>query len=181
MTVYFTYHIFHTITKKHYYGARWKPGCHPKDLWTSYFTSSKLVHQLIDEYGADSFVVEIRRVFESKSECISWEQRVLKRLKVKRNDDWLNVAIGRPTMQGKHHSEETKQKMRKPKGPWTSERKHYKRLQMITKAREGAHVPSTLGMKLHMPQLTCPVCGKTGGANGMRRYHFDNCKLSTDT
>lgn len=23
--------------------------------------------------------------------------------------------------------------------------------------------------------LTCPHCNKTGGANGMKRYHFDNC------
>jgi len=25
-------------------------------------------------------------------------------------------------------------------------------------------------------QVTCPHCGKTGGANTMKRYHFDNCK-----
>ncbi len=44
---------------------------------------------------------------------------------------------------GKKHSEETKQKMRKPK-----------------------------------PQkyITCPYCGKNGGASNMKRYHFDNCK-----
>jgi len=25
-------------------------------------------------------------------------------------------------------------------------------------------------------QITCPHCGKAGGANAMKRYHFDNCK-----
>ena len=24
--------------------------------------------------------------------------------------------------------------------------------------------------------ITCPVCGKSGGLPGMKRYHFDNCK-----
>ncbi len=27
-----------------------------------------------------------------------------------------------------------------------------------------------------MPKLTCPHCGKEGGRNLMKRYHFDNCK-----
>jgi hypothetical protein len=27
------------------------------------------------------------------------------------------------------------------------------------------------------PVVTCPHCGKAGGNNIMRRYHFDNCKL----
>jgi hypothetical protein len=26
-------------------------------------------------------------------------------------------------------------------------------------------------------QVSCPHCGKTGGANAMTRYHFDNCKI----
>ena len=25
-------------------------------------------------------------------------------------------------------------------------------------------------------KITCPNCMKTGGANAMKRYHFDNCK-----
>lgn len=29
------------------------------------------------------------------------------------------------------------------------------------------------------PVLTCPHCQRTGGANGITRYHFDNCKHIT--
>ena len=29
----------------------------------------------------------------------------------------------------------------------------------------------------NMPKITCPHCGKTGGRNLMKRYHFDNCKF----
>ncbi len=25
--------------------------------------------------------------------------------------------------------------------------------------------------------IACPVCGKSGGSNTMRRWHFDNCKM----
>ena len=148
MTVYFTYYLYHKPTGKKYYGARWKPGCQPSDLWTTYFTSSKHVHKLIEEYGKDSFDYEIRKTFEDKSQCISWEQKVLKRLKVKTNPVWLNVAIGKPSMLGKSHSEETKQKMRKPKGPWSEERKLAKSIEMKNKIKSGTHkVPTTKGTK----------------------------------
>lgn len=29
-------------------------------------------------------------------------------------------------------------------------------------------------------EVTCPVCGKTGAKNAMRRWHFDNCKTTRD-
>lgn len=148
-TIYFTYHLYHPQTQKHYYGARWKPGCSPTDLWNIYFTSSKKVHQLIEQYGKDSFVVEIRKTFATKEQCISWEQRVLKRLKVKKNDNWLNIAIGKPTMLGKTHSEETKAKMRKPKiVKWSKDRKIAKKTEMQEKIQSGEYVmPSFTGQK----------------------------------
>jgi hypothetical protein len=36
-----------------------------------------------------------------------------------------------------------------------------------------AHIGKTGKRKI----LCCPHCKKEGGANGMRRYHFDNCKI----
>lgn len=148
----YTYHIYHRPTKKHYYGARWKPGCNPCDLWSTYFTSSKRVHKLIEQYGSESFDVEIRKQFATKEKCLDWEQRVLKRLKVKSNPNWMNVAIGKPTMLGRKHSPETIAKMRKPKGPWSEERKQAKRLEMKTKIAAGQFkMPSTLGWK-HRPE-----------------------------
>jgi hypothetical protein len=29
------------------------------------------------------------------------------------------------------------------------------------------------------PRLTCPHCGKEGTVPGMKRYHFDNCKVAS--
>jgi len=147
MTVYFTYYLYHKPTKKKYYGAKYKLGSNPSDLWKTYFSSSKHVHKLIEEYGKDSFEYEIRKTFSNKDDCISWEQRVLKKLKVKTNPEWLNIAIGKPSMQGKTHSEETKEKMRKPKGPWSQERKEAKRIDELNKIANGKIMPTTKGTK----------------------------------
>lgn len=94
MSTYYTYHIFHPITNKHYYGVRYAKGCHPSDLWTRYFTSSKKIEQLINEYGKESFIVRIRRIFNNPTEALLWERRVLNRLKVNKSEKWLNENIG---------------------------------------------------------------------------------------
>lgn len=155
-TVYFTYYIYNRVTNQHYYGARWKTGCHPNDLWNTYFTSSKKVKQLIKEYGKDSFDIQIRKIFDTKEQCQLWEQKVLIKLKVKTREDWLNVAIGAPPTPkiGYKHKPETLAKMRKPKKEkWSDERKQAKRKEMITKIANGeAKLPSTTGYK-HTPEV----------------------------
>ncbi len=109
MSIYepFTYHIAWSDQDIHYYGARYKNGCSPEDLWVTYFTSSKHVHAFREEYGEPD-IVEVRKTFSTKEEAIEWEQKVLKRLKVKKNDKWLNIAIGKPTAKGYKHTEEHK-------------------------------------------------------------------------
>lgn len=94
MTTYYTYHLYHKPTGLRYYGVRYSKNAKPTDLWTTYFTSSKYVKALIDGYGRDSFIYEVRRTFESREKAISWEHRVLRRLKVRTNEGWLNKAAG---------------------------------------------------------------------------------------
>ena len=90
----YTYLIKHRPTGKVYYGFRSANKLDPhQDLWKHYFTSSPRVQQLIKETGADSFDVEIRRVFESKEQASAWETRVLNRCKVLHDDRWLNQNI----------------------------------------------------------------------------------------
>lgn len=43
-----------------------------------------------------------------------------------------------------------------------------------TKIQDGTH--HFLNNHPNKLQVTCPHCGKTGGAVNMKRYHFDNCK-----
>lgn len=153
MTVYYTYYIFNTITNQHYYGARWADGCHPNDLWSTYFTSSKKVKELIERYGVESFIVQIRKTFTDETSCREWERRVLTRLKIKSRPEWINEGIcaAPPRPLGYKHSPETLAKMKKPKGPWSEERKLAKSLDEKNKIANGKKMPSTKGYK-HSPE-----------------------------
>jgi len=53
-----------------------------------------------------------------------------------------------------------------------------KQKETIKKNGGKMHSEETLN-KLRQPKslLTCPYCHKTGGSNGMSRYHFSKCKL----
>jgi len=90
----YTYLIKHKPTGKVYYGFRAANKVDPEqDLWHTYFTSSLKVQQLIEETGADSFEVEIRKVFETKEQASAWETKVLRRCKVLTDERWINQNI----------------------------------------------------------------------------------------
>jgi hypothetical protein len=90
----YTYLIKHRPTGKVYYGFRSANRVDPcDDLWKQYFTSSPGVQKLIEETGADSFDVEVRRVFETKEQASNWETRVLRRCRVLEDNHWLNQNI----------------------------------------------------------------------------------------
>ncbi len=115
----YTYIVYCIPTNQYYYGVRWGNKISPeKDLWIKYFTSSKLVKQLISKYGKDSFKTSIRKVFASREEAVSWEELVLKRLKVLKNPSlWLNRCVSKAIRydihprKGLSHSESTKNKI----------------------------------------------------------------------
>lgn len=80
----------HINTNTFYYGVRYANGCSPTDLWTTYFTSSKYVNELINTYGKDSFIYEIRKIFNNKQKARLWEHKVLKRISAVSRNDFLN-------------------------------------------------------------------------------------------
>jgi hypothetical protein len=66
-------------------------------------------------------IIQVRQTFSSKDKAILWESRVLKRMKVRETDSWLNKndCAAPPIMMGKDHplygighSPETIEKMR---------------------------------------------------------------------
>lgn len=109
----YTYHIRCRETDQHYYGVRIAKNCSPSDLWVSYFTSSKTIKRLISLYGKDSFDVRVRRVFATKEDALVWEQKVLRRLKVLKREDWINSSIGTTHRCAEPRTEEHKQKISK--------------------------------------------------------------------
>lgn len=109
----FTYYLYHKPTKQKYYGAKFAAGCQPSDLWTTYFSSSKKVHKLIEEYGLDSFDVKVRKIFTTKIDCLLWEETVLTRIHILEKDDWLNDHIGGHRFRNNgHHNNKVSQEMK---------------------------------------------------------------------
>lgn len=72
----FTYRVKCVNTNEYYYGVKYAKNCKPSDLWSSYFTSSNKVKELILIHGKDNFIVEIRKVFDNSEDAIKWEQNV---------------------------------------------------------------------------------------------------------
>lgn len=97
----FTYLIGWKTHNKWYYGIRYKKGCNVKDIWTKYFTSSKIVHQFSAKYGPPD-IIQIRRKFIDITKAKIWESKVLKRMNVAYNEKFLNchTNIGPPILKG---------------------------------------------------------------------------------
>jgi len=119
----YTYLIGWSKLNKWYYGVRfakksaclYETGCHPDDFWKTYFTSSKAVESFKEDNGEPD-IVEIRKQFKTANEARDWEMRVLLKLDVKNNDDWLNKRPFTPSCEpGWAWSEESKGNSRKPK------------------------------------------------------------------
>lgn len=190
MSIYtpFTYIITFLPTGQKYYGVRTKRGCHPKELWQSYFTSSKIVHRLINLHGKDSFVFEIRKTFKDSQSAILWEHRVLSRLNAAEHPLWLNQNNGdrkflpQPVRndetkakigakhKGKVMSEEAKSKMIKTRlerfgdnPPWRSKESNLKRSQ------------TQKGRPAWNKGKTTPLKGKSWFNDGVRNYRSFEC------
>jgi hypothetical protein len=89
----FTYLIGWTQSNKWYYGVKYAKNCHPSDLFTNYFTSSKYVKDYIEQHGIPDVIV-VRRIFNDPESARKWEHRVLKKLDVIHKTDWLNEHNG---------------------------------------------------------------------------------------
>lgn len=72
-----------------YYGVRYSKDATPSELFESYFTSSKYVHDAVEVLGSPD-VVEIRKEFLCSEKARIWEHKVLRRLKVVTNKKFLN-------------------------------------------------------------------------------------------
>lgn len=108
----FTYLLIHLPTGKRYYGVRFAKGAHPDQLWTTYFSTSKIVKQLIAETGVSSFTAEVRRTFDDPLKALAWETKFLHRIDATRREDWLNRHNGGKKFRAPEtHSPETRAKL----------------------------------------------------------------------
>lgn len=87
----FTYLIGWSSLDTWYYGVRFARGCHPKQLWVSYFTSSRKVDAFRKEHG-DPDVVQVRKIFIEPVDAVLWEAKALRRIGVPNRSNFLNKA-----------------------------------------------------------------------------------------
>ncbi len=97
----YTYFLYHKPTGLKYYGSKTASknrnknlNADPKLLWTHYFSSSKDVKLLIEQYGLESFKAVVHKTFTSASDAIEYEEKVLRYFKVTERKDWINKNIG---------------------------------------------------------------------------------------
>lgn len=89
----YTYLIGWTEQNIYYYGSKYGADADPETFWKTYFTSSRYVHEAVELYGGPD-VIQIRKTFSDPHKALEWEQRVLCRLNVLREDRWLNKNVG---------------------------------------------------------------------------------------
>ena len=111
----YVYKVTNRITNQFYYGSRTenvrKKRLPEEDLWKHYFTSSKKVKDLIDEYGIDSFDVEILSKHDSYEDCFWEEQRLIKESKDhpnRLNKAWVDPDTGKKVLTTWNETEEEK-------------------------------------------------------------------------
>lgn len=76
---------------KSYYGYRAANKTSPEDdLWQHYFTSSKVIQELREQYSDDEFIVTIDKTFETAEEAHEYETAFLTENDCVNSDDWLN-------------------------------------------------------------------------------------------
>lgn len=89
---------------KFYYGSKVAKDADPSLLWMSYFTSSKIIKDLISQFGKDSFKPSVRRIFtpisdseediqKSISRAKNLENKILRKYNVRNNPNWINESI----------------------------------------------------------------------------------------
>lgn len=143
----FTYLIKFKPTGQVYYGSRTAKGCNIEQLWTTYFTSSKVIKQLISEFGKDAFEFQIRKIFKTRDAALKWESSVLHKFNAAKNPSWFNKTNGNKQFVGGYYGPLVGLKISlalkgKKRGPMPEETK--KKLSAAKKGKEGhPHTPES--------------------------------------
>ena len=86
----YVYCITFKLTGQIYIGVRFAKDSHVGDILIDYFTSSKIIHDLIKRFGIDSFSVKILKVFDSIEKAKDYEFKLLVKIKAGKNKKVLN-------------------------------------------------------------------------------------------
>jgi hypothetical protein len=171
----------HSITKKKYYGKTTRDPYEYNgsgSYWVDHINKHGKEHIVtlwVSELYYDTSIVEVALKFSSDNDIVN-------------SKEWANMepenGLNGGTSGAKHTEEQNAAKSVRQTG---KKRFPYKK---SGKPRSDKGKPRSEEAKVNMrkseetkanmrkpkKQVTCPHCGKTGGENGMKRYHFDKCK-----
>lgn len=128
-------YVYAVVWSEHnvaYVGVRHAKGCHPSDLWTRYFTSSKYVAEFRKKHGEPDRV-EIIDMFLTAAEAVAAETDIITTFELHRNPLFLNKQCSGQIIM----DEDVRSRI---KETWTDERRARKRSQMLGQKR----TPETL-------------------------------------
>jgi hypothetical protein len=73
----YVYIIKNKSTGLKYIGAKYSKNSNPNNFWVNYFTSSKLIHKLIEFYGVNDFEFKIIKTFNSVFDTLQYERKLI--------------------------------------------------------------------------------------------------------
>ncbi|NBP03727.1 MAG: hypothetical protein EBU90_27240, partial [Proteobacteria bacterium] len=123
------YIIKHIPTQKYYAGCKINSKADPSNFMMEhgYQTTSKIIKSLIEKDGLGAFEVLKIKQFETPGEALSYETRFLTKINAAENVKFFNRHNGGENFVnngGYKLSENTKQKMRKPKSKETIQKQN---------------------------------------------------------
>jgi len=139
MTLSYTY-LIKCPNGKSYYGYRSANKTSPEeDLWKVYFTSSKLVKELREQYSDDEFIATVDKTFTSADGARAYEENFLRKNNCVRSDEWLNRGNAGKDFFTKGHSDETRRKLSEAAKRRTRSDEHRRKLSEAAKNKSAEH------------------------------------------
>ena len=84
-------------TDKFYLGVKYGKNANPEFFWVKYFTSSKIIKNLIKTYGKESFEYKILKTFDCPEKALKYEQTIIRRMNLVNDDRFFNMAANSPS------------------------------------------------------------------------------------
>ncbi len=190
----YTYVLKFKPTGQLYYGSRYAKDCDPSDLFKTYFSSSKNIHLLIEQYGVDAFEYKVTRTFNTKQDALRHEHRFLVRVDALNNAIFLNQSVypnirsTRVTeritiykLEGGHHKTihpssriPSGWSVEKPEG-WVSRQCGVK-----TNPCSGTRRENIKNAREKTRKIKCEFCEKLSDPGNHKKSHGVNCKHNPD-
>jgi len=75
----YVYKIKLIKTGQFYYGYQGHKICTPLDLWSTYFTSSFNIKEMLNKYNKNEFNVSVIKTFDTAIQAFDYEQKIIRR------------------------------------------------------------------------------------------------------